>query len=98
MSERFEEMVVLLTGGGTGIGRAAALAFGGEGARVVIGGLERPELEATRAELTDRGVLARAPRVDVRDDQDVTIRRLVSSTWPTGSPNGSGSISVSCSS
>jgi hypothetical protein len=34
----------------------------------------------------------------VRDDQDVTIRRLVSSTWPTGSPNGSGSISVSCSS
>jgi NAD(P)-dependent dehydrogenase (short-subunit alcohol dehydrogenase family) len=41
--------VVLLTGGGTGIGRAAALAFGGEGAREVIGGLERPELEATRA-------------------------------------------------
>jgi NAD(P)-dependent dehydrogenase (short-subunit alcohol dehydrogenase family) len=48
VSERFEEMVVLLTGGGTGIGHAAALAFGGEGARVVIGGLEGPELEATR--------------------------------------------------
>ena len=56
--------MVLLTGGGTGIGRAAALAFGGEGARVVIGGLEGPELEATRAELTDQRCLR--PRVTGR--------------------------------
>jgi NAD(P)-dependent dehydrogenase (short-subunit alcohol dehydrogenase family) len=83
VSERFEEMVVLITGGGTGIGRAAAFAFGAEGARVVIGGLEGPELEATRVELTDRGVDARASRVDVRDDQDV-VRFVTEATEAFG--------------
>ena len=72
MSERFKDMSVLISGGGTGIGRAAALAFGSEGARVVIGGLEESELEATRVELTERGVDARASRVDVRDGQEVS--------------------------
>ena len=71
MSKRFEQMVVLITGGGTGIGRATALAFGAEGADVLIGGLEEDELEKTRVELMDNGVDARASRVDVRDDQDV---------------------------
>ena len=34
----FENKVVLITGGGTGIGKAAAVAFSAEGAKVVIAG------------------------------------------------------------
>ena len=49
----FEDKVVLVTGGGTGIGRATAVAFLAEGASVVIAGRRQSTLEATTSELGD---------------------------------------------
>ncbi len=51
MSSRFENKVVLITGGGTGIGKATAVAFLEEGANVVISGRRQSVLEATTKEL-----------------------------------------------
>ena len=72
MPRRFEDVVVVITGGGTGIGRAAALAFGAEGARVAIGGLEPDELETARSTLQNEGVTALAAEVDVRSADEVS--------------------------
>ena len=51
MSSRFENKVVLITGGGTGIGKATAIAFSEEGADVVISGRRQSVLEATTKQL-----------------------------------------------
>jgi NAD(P)-dependent dehydrogenase (short-subunit alcohol dehydrogenase family) len=70
--------VVLLTGGTSGIGRAAAWAFARAGARIVIAG-RRPKLgEQVAEELQAEGVDVRFVQADVSLAADVD--RLVSST------------------
>ncbi len=51
----FQSKVVLITGGGGGIGRAAARRFLEEGADVVLSGTRAAVLEAARAELDPSG-------------------------------------------
>lgn len=64
-SEAFAGQIVLVTGGATGIGRAAALAFGARGARVVIAGRRQAEGDRAAAALTAIGADGRFIPTDV---------------------------------
>jgi len=70
--------VVLITGGLTGIGRAAALAFAKDGAKVVVSGRRDAEGQALAAELRATGTEAEFIQADVRHEDDV--RALVDGT------------------
>ena len=70
--------VVLITGALTGIGRATALAFAREGARVVISGRRDEVGQKLLAEIRALGAEAEYWRTDVRHDDEV--RDLVNKT------------------
>jgi len=70
MSGRFDSKVVLVTGGTSGLGRDAAMAFAREGAKVMISA-RRPEPGAeTVAMIRDRGGEARFVQADVSKPAD----------------------------
>lgn len=71
MAGLVEGKVALVTGGGLGIGRAAALAFAREGARVVIADVDAPAGEATAQDVRGRGGEASFFRTDVSDEAQV---------------------------
>ena len=63
--------IVLITGALTGIGRATALAFAQQGARVVVSGRRDDVGETLVAELRALGGEAEFIRADVRHESDV---------------------------
>jgi len=63
--------VVLITGALTGIGRATALAFASEGARIVISGRRDEAGSQLVGELRELGAEAEFLRADVRHEDDV---------------------------
>jgi NAD(P)-dependent dehydrogenase (short-subunit alcohol dehydrogenase family) len=65
--------VVLITGAPTGIGRATALAFAKEGARVVVSGRRDDAGEALAIELRATGAEAEFIRADVRHENECGI-------------------------
>jgi NAD(P)-dependent dehydrogenase (short-subunit alcohol dehydrogenase family) len=70
--------VVLITGALTGIGRATALAFAREGARVVVSGRHDEEGKILAAEMRKLGAEAEFVRADVRHEEEV--RKLIDKT------------------
>ena len=72
---RLEGKVCLITGAGSGIGRASAKLFAGEGARVVVADIDLDAAQKTVAEI---GGSAVAERVDVTDESEtVALADLV---------------------
>jgi NAD(P)-dependent dehydrogenase (short-subunit alcohol dehydrogenase family) len=69
---------VLITGALTGIGRATAVAFAKEGARIVVAGRRDAEGKALEAELRGLGAEASFIKAEVRHDDEV--RDLVDQT------------------
>jgi len=65
---KLENRIALVTGGGSGIGRAIALRFAQEGARVVVNDLRKDAAEDAAAALGGRGVAVAA---DVSDSAQV---------------------------
>jgi NAD(P)-dependent dehydrogenase (short-subunit alcohol dehydrogenase family) len=74
-----QDRVALVTGAASGIGRAAALAFGREGAHVVVADIDVAGNTETAQRLQARGGRGEAVRADVTSqaDVDALIARIV---------------------
>ncbi|MFC3106560.1 SDR family NAD(P)-dependent oxidoreductase [Undibacterium arcticum] len=97
MSGRLQNKVALITGGGTGIGAAAAERFAQEGATVVICGRRADVLEAkvnairnnggradwVRADVSDEAAFAQAVEatVDKQGRLDILVNNAAAATW-----------------
>lgn len=68
---RLKDKVAIITGAGRGIGRATALAFAAEGARVVVAEMEEASGRETAAAIEQKGGQALFVRTDVTRTEDV---------------------------
>jgi len=75
------EKVVLITGGGTGIGRSIALGMAAYGAHLVLASRNLDHLRAVAQEAVAQGVQALPIRTDVREPDQ--IRTLIQTALET---------------
>jgi len=75
---RLKDKVAIITGGGSGIGKAAALAFAREGAKVAVADISPERADETVADIVKQGGEALGMKVDVRQAEEV--EKLVSET------------------
>ncbi len=75
------DQVVIMTGGGRGIGRAAALAMAREGAAVVVAARTKAEIDQVACEINTEGHRALAVPTDVTNPEQV--QHLVARTLET---------------
>lgn len=71
MSGRLDGKVILVTGGGSGIGRATSQVVGREGAKVMVCDVDQAGAEETAARITAAGGTAASIRTDVTNAADV---------------------------
>jgi NAD(P)-dependent dehydrogenase (short-subunit alcohol dehydrogenase family) len=64
---RFRSKNILVTGGASGIGKAAALRFAQEGGRVILADIQEEEAQSVADLIRDKGGKAAAVQADVRD-------------------------------
>lgn len=69
---RFENKSILITGGSSGIGKAAALAFAREGGQMVIWDMQEEAGLALVRDIEQEGGSGRFVKVDVADPQQIT--------------------------
>lgn len=69
---RLKDKVILITGSGSGIGKATALLFASEGAKLIINDLSEPNGTATVQEIEAAGGEATFIRADVTDPAEVS--------------------------
>jgi NAD(P)-dependent dehydrogenase (short-subunit alcohol dehydrogenase family) len=106
MTNDLDAPTVLVTGALTGIGRATALAFAQEGARVVVSGRHNDEGQKLAAELRKLGTEAEFVRTDVRHEEEVkdlvdkTIARFgrldiaVNNAGTVGNPGSAADVTI----
>lgn len=67
----FEDQLLVITGGGSGIGRETALAFARDGAEVVLSDINLASAKETAALIAEAGGTAHAYQLDVSDEAAV---------------------------
>jgi 3-oxoacyl-[acyl-carrier protein] reductase len=76
--KRLQDKVAIVTGSSSGIGKAIALRFGAEGAKVVVTARRMNLCEQTASQITKQGGVAWAVQTDVADERQV--ERLIEET------------------
>jgi NAD(P)-dependent dehydrogenase (short-subunit alcohol dehydrogenase family) len=79
--KRFEGKVAVVTGGGSGIGRATCLRFAEEGAAVAVAEIDETRGKGVAEEISRAGGQAISVRTDVADEESVraAVSRIVAS-------------------
>ena len=75
---RLKDKIAVITGGGTGIGKAISSTFASEGATVVIAARTLSRLEEVAEGIKSRGGKAKAIQTDISDEKQV--RGMVAQT------------------
>jgi 3-oxoacyl-[acyl-carrier protein] reductase len=71
MANRLTDKIVLVTGAAGGLGRAFALAFAKEGARLIVTDVEASGLDETAALLKAQGAFCSSHRVDLAVEKEI---------------------------